>query len=43
MILRSQRPLKLKAAFICDISLETFVSIIKTAYSYFTLLLYIAN
>ncbi|XP_072375698.1 odorant receptor 13a-like, partial [Diabrotica undecimpunctata] len=39
MILRSQRPLKLTAASISTLSLQTFLSIIKTAYSFFTLLL----
>ncbi|XP_050508889.1 odorant receptor 67c-like [Diabrotica virgifera virgifera] len=39
MILRSQRPLQLTAASISTLSLQTFLSIIKAAYSFFTLLL----
>nr|UTN00972.1 odorant receptor [Semanotus bifasciatus] len=43
IIMRSQKPLKLRAASIGVISLETFVSVIKTAYSYFALLLSISE
>ncbi|KAJ8981818.1 hypothetical protein NQ317_007404 [Molorchus minor] len=43
IIMRAQKPLKLRAASIGVISLETFVSVIKTAYSYFALLLSISE
>nr|QUP79565.1 odorant receptor 5 [Monochamus saltuarius] len=43
IILRSQRPLLLTVASIGVVSLATFVSIIKTAYSYFALLITIAE
>ncbi|XP_023309856.1 putative odorant receptor 92a [Anoplophora glabripennis] len=43
IIVRSQRPLLLRVASIGVVSLETFVSVIKTAYSYFALLLTIAK
>lgn len=39
MLLRSQRPLSLKAAGLKVMSLATFLGVMSTAYSYFTLLL----
>nr|QNH68059.1 odorant receptor 35 [Apriona germarii] len=43
IILRSQKPLLLKVASIGVISLETFLWVMKTAYSYFALLLTISK
>ncbi|XP_076253461.1 odorant receptor 4-like isoform X2 [Rhynchophorus ferrugineus] len=43
MIMRGQRPLKLNVASIGVISLETFVGVMKTAYSFFALLITISD
>nr|WJJ63306.1 odorant receptor 6 [Pachyrhinus yasumatsui] len=43
IIMRGQRPLTLRVASIGVISLETFVAVLKTAYSFFALLITISN